>query len=232
MTPSVDHSPSPIDLTMELHRRLETQLQRHEYPDVKFWYRHEWTGHMKIDKGVTNLGNTAGQPEDGSDDDDAGDDDTIEDRANTGKAGSKIKTIPMCYITDATGNIIQPWRAADIRHAAAESWLELLEHRELKAPTSWKRVMPEARRYYIHKLETTCPEVGLCANHWKAEEIAIRHYPNFFKKFTKEINAQFPPDTIDASNAGKRRTHSLTRLRSPSGQKRQRQNGPVLRNPL
>ena len=43
----------------------------------------------------------------------------IEDWANTGKAGSKNKVIPMCYITNAEGNIIKPWQAAGICHATA-----------------------------------------------------------------------------------------------------------------
>ncbi len=216
--------PAPASLTMQSRQVVEPQ--KSDYPDVPYWHRHEWAGRLKKSKGITDPGKDTGQHEGGSDDggDEAG------DEGEGQESDSRNPSMP--YLTDEKGVFIEQWRATVIRNIAAECWMELLEHKDMKAPRRWSKVKPAARQYYIQKLEEKCPEVRLCANNWKANDIATRHYPNFYRKNEVAILAQWPPGHIEASSFGKKRTHSTIKNKSIEGQKRPRLSYITLPNPL
>lgn len=192
------------------------ERQQHDFPLVKFWHKHEWTEKVKEEKGITHAGTDTGHEDD---------DNEVVDLGNAG-----IKKPSMPYITDEKGAVIEPWQASIIIGVATDCWKELLDHKDLKAPLSWTRVMPEAKRLYVKRLEETCPEVSYCANHWKAEIIAIRNYPNFKKKFLKDVDAQFPAEVVEALAAGKKRAQSVNGSKSAQGTKRPKLT--MLPNPL
>lgn len=177
---------------------------------------------MRKDKGITDMGMVSGQEDDN---------DTNDDEAGYQSSSTELKA-SMPYLTDEKGSAIEDWRASNIRNTAANCWLDILYHKELKAPHKWTRIEPNSKRFYYHVLEGKCPEVGYCANHWKADEIAIRNYPNFHKKYEDEITAQWPVGDVRGLNPGKKRARGLTRIRSNPGKKRQRHNYPALPNPL
>ncbi len=217
MTPPVEASPAsaaPGVLAVDPYRRPEPQQQ--DYPSVLYWHKYEWINQTRQEKGITKSSSDRDGSEDGQNNDQDQDDD---DPSNP-----REENRTMQFITDEKGAVIERWRASIIRTAASNSWLELL--------WTWGRVMPEARRFYVQQLEGNCPEVGYCANHWKADEIAIQCYPNFKKRYVEEIIAQWPPGQVDASSAGMKRTHPMTRSRSAPGLKRPKVNRVVLPNPL
>ncbi len=201
--------------------------QQSDYPDVKFWYKHEWTSHMKKDKGITHAGMDAGQPKDDGEDDDR--DEEPEDQAN-----DQMKSKAMSFITNEKGIVIENWRVSIIQNAASNCWMDILEHKDMEAPQKWRQIKQDAKRYYYNRMMESCPEVGLAANNWKAEEIATHYYPNFTKKHVIAIAAQWTTDSDQDGvlNLGKKCTHSPTRHMSTPRQKRPRQDLPVLQNPL
>lgn len=67
----------------------------------------------------------------------------------------------------------------------------ILEHQTLPLPIKWGQATHQTKEFYWYKLESRFIELRLCENHWKAQAIVTRYYPNFVEKYSEKIYAQY-----------------------------------------
>jgi hypothetical protein len=142
-----------------------TVLQAADYPKVRFWTKQSWTNHVKNTKNTFDF-RQKGQPERGK------------SRAAQGE------NVTMQYIEDQDGNAVDGHRAAKIREVARSIWAQLASAG--KAPKSWKQADITAAEHYRRELRRNFPELGFCELDWKADQIAIEHYPSWRHNHFKE----------------------------------------------
>lgn len=91
MAPTVASTTTSAPPVMEPHQQPE--LRQEDFPNVKFWHKHEWIGHSKKEKGITALGKGAGQHEDSHEDNNNGDNDEVKGQSNRGDGEAKNRTM-------------------------------------------------------------------------------------------------------------------------------------------
>lgn len=145
-------------------------LKRHDYPQIKYWFKQDWMTTKKCASNGVILG--------GLEDDDDGADNS--------------KNISLQYVQDETGEVISGYRAREIRLTARMIWSQL----ELSglAPNVWSEVTQAASTYYRSELYRLYPELRLCDGNWKADLIATKNYSQWHsaraeKKEQSERNA-------------------------------------------
>ena len=164
-------------------------LKREDYPNITFWFRHEYLAALAEDK-ITSLDGapvrapgTEFHEADDDDDDAHGEDGTAVHEHSTGVAkgkrgrgrASQGQNVKMRYIQHENGEIIDGWRATDIRRYARSIFVEFAL--EGKVFHSWvEGVDAASRTSYYRDMITRFPEVGLCELDWKSEQIASDIY--------------------------------------------------------
>lgn len=83
----------------------------------------------------------------------------------------------MRYVQDKDGNPVDGDRAGFIRGIANGIWRALADRGV--APRTWKRGPLHIQESYNREMATRFPELRLCSQDWKAEQIAIDNYPAF-----------------------------------------------------
>lgn len=81
------------------------------------------------------------------------------------------------FIEDENGKTVDGHRAKTIREHAHSIFSDLLQKE--KAPASWLKASDEARVQYEESMKRAIPEMGLCENHWKANQLAVNIYPSW-----------------------------------------------------
>ncbi|KAF9456107.1 hypothetical protein BDZ94DRAFT_1315480 [Collybia nuda] len=103
--------------------------------------------------------------------------DNDEEHKETG-AGT-CSNISLHYVEMEDGEVVNSETAKSIRKHACTLWaLFLLEGR---APATWDAVDAATGSHYHHDMHTKFPELALCHDNWKSEQVAIDNYPGWQK---------------------------------------------------
>jgi len=97
------------------------------------------------------------------------------------------ENVTMQYIEDKDGNAVDGHRASKIREVARSIWAQLAGVG--KAPKSWKQADISAAEHYRRELRRNFQELELCELDWKADQIAIEHYPSWCHNHSKDDTA-------------------------------------------
>ena len=166
-------------------------LKREDYPNITYWFHHEYFSVLAEDK-VTSVDNAPvkahGAEHAEADDDDDGNDGNGEDGtgvheqssgAPKGKRGkgraSQGQNVKMRYLQHENGDVVDGWRASDIRRFARSIFVGFAL--QGKVFQSWVEVVDAAScTSYYCDMVARFPEVGLCELDWKSEQIASDNY--------------------------------------------------------
>ncbi|KJA25530.1 hypothetical protein HYPSUDRAFT_199677 [Hypholoma sublateritium FD-334 SS-4] len=166
-----------------------TVLKREDYPRITFWFRHEYLAALAEDKiaSIDDVPVKAPVGEyneaDDEDDDGNGEDGTgINEQSNGSLKGKRGKgraaqgqNVKMRYLQHENGDIIDGWRASDIRRYARSIFVGFAL--QGKVFQSWVEGADAASRTsYYHDMAARFPEVSLCELDWKSEQIASEIY--------------------------------------------------------
>jgi hypothetical protein len=83
----------------------------------------------------------------------------------------------MRYVEDETGQMIDGHKAGAIRKMARSIWAAFAQHG--KAPAKWSQADIVVLQSYRREMRQHFPELRLCENDWKSEQIAIDNYPSW-----------------------------------------------------
>ena len=168
---------------------------REDYPSVKFWTRESWQEDSRSKQG----------------DSDA-------------SATTKDKDIPAKYsfLQYNDGTPVTLARLNQMRSAARSIYEEMLKNGT--APMSWDSQVPaESRDLFYARMEKKYPELRLCEDHWKSNQIAIIQYPGWKQARRKQFSALEAPskavkveDTTSISPIGDTKTPSMQAPNSSS----------------
>lgn len=177
------------------------QLSRNDYPNIKYWFRKEWTDTDAKKSGISKAHSTIG-----TDDEENGeneDEDEEEGRAQRqrnrrhhgGTQCAKGVNVAMRYVEHEDGESVDGVVAASMRKHARSLWM--LFAMEGRAPASWGLVDAATRSHYHHDMRTKFPELAFCHDNWKSEQIAIDNYPAWnngrkVKKIKEEPGVERP----------------------------------------
>ena len=154
----------------------DLNINRDDYPLVKYWYRHEWTNAENSQVAVI------GAP---------------------GKArASQGENVTLRFVEDENGNMIDGFRATTIRKFSREIWSGLGTIG--KAPKSWGKVDSKVAAEYRTEMGRKFPELRLCDGNWKADLIATLNYPSWYSNnIEKESMKRTSVEAIPAAKRSK-----------------------------
>jgi hypothetical protein len=144
-----------------------TPLKQSDYPEIKFWFKRDWTAYEKDHTGefqVDGSGQRGGQ----------------QGRVQS----SKGVNVTMRYVELANGEIISGDRASEMRRFARSIWV--LFGSKGSPPPTWGAANVECRKQYCHEMTNRFPELSLCEFDWKAEQIATDNYPSWHNTWSKQ----------------------------------------------
>ena len=132
-------------------------LDQKDYLRVNYWKKEQWTAKLKRDASITDPNQSPR-------------------RKGASKAREGIN-VRMLYIEEENGNAIDGFRAKAIREFAKRIFQELLAHN--LAPATWGQATMTALRYFLSEMAYQFTELRLCADGWKASQVAIDNYPSW-----------------------------------------------------
>jgi hypothetical protein len=198
-------------------------LKREDYPNITYWFRHEYFSALAEDK-ITSVddapikGSEHTEADDDDDDGGNGEDGTVDQSngAPKGKRGkgraSQGQNVKMRYLQHENGNVIDGWRASDVRRYARSIFVGFAL--QGKVFQSWvEGVDAASRTSYYRDMVVRFPEIGLCELDWKSEQVA------------SEIYSQWRSNWINKQEAEKTKANSLPKwlveesLKDPSHKK-------------
>ncbi|KAJ7225015.1 hypothetical protein C8J57DRAFT_1731241 [Mycena rebaudengoi] len=157
--------------------------QRSDTPKVIFWFEQDWRQHIKNARGDSNVDGPGPR--------------------GSSRASQGIN-VTMLFVSDSDGNVIDGFRAADIRSLAHQIWVQIAN---LKlAPPSWQKGSLDVRRHFSYELCDKFPEMALCNNDWKVQFMATHMYSSWHAShFGKSVKTEEADITL-----GKRRCSNTT----------------------
>ncbi|KJA24278.1 hypothetical protein HYPSUDRAFT_200771 [Hypholoma sublateritium FD-334 SS-4] len=178
-------------------------LKREAYPNITYWYRHEYQSALAEDK-ITSVddapikapGAERNEVDDDDDDVNGEDDSALPEQtsgAPKGKRGkgraSQGQNVKMRYIQHENGEIIDGWRASDIRRFARSIFVGFAL--QGKVFHSWvEGVDAASRTSYYRDMVARFPEIGLCELDWKAEQIGSEIYSQWRSNWMNKQEAE------------------------------------------
>jgi len=119
--------------------------------------RSDWVQHANHIKGTTNQ----------------------HDKKRKGKTrASEGENVQMQYVVDKDGTPVTGYQATQMRQVARSIWTQLASAGI--APRKWMTDIPlTVADTYRKEMQTRFPELALCENGWKADQIAIDYYPSW-----------------------------------------------------
>ena len=135
-----------------------------------FWSRSSWNNHHTKAKSTTDLN---------------------AERGAWGRSrASKGVNVNMLYIVDENGSPVDGHRASSMQNVARSIWAELAS--KGLTPKKWKTDTELAvADHYRREMQNRFPELKLCENCWKADQIAIDYYPSWHKAQVKKKKGKF-----------------------------------------
>jgi hypothetical protein len=132
-------------------------LDQVQYPNVQFWKKVDWHNNKLHD--TTRLNNKANS------------------HGRTKVANSENSTLE--YVEDANGQRVDSYRVTQIRQLTREIWMHLCDHGV--APKTWMKSSLPVHSYFHSEMYKRFPELHLCENHWKVDQIAISGYSGWYR---------------------------------------------------
>jgi hypothetical protein len=178
-------------------------LKHEAYPNITYWFCHEYFSALAEDK-ITSVddapvkaqGAEHNEVDDDEDDANGEDDNGLVEQtsgAPKGKRGkgraSQGQNVKMRYIQHENGEVIDGWRASDIRRYARSIFVGFAL--EGKVFHSWvEGVDAASRTSYYRDMWVRFPEVGLCELDWKAEQVASDIYSQWRSSWINKQEAE------------------------------------------
>ncbi|KAJ6522078.1 hypothetical protein DFH09DRAFT_1330723 [Mycena vulgaris] len=144
-------APSPSGVNVNVPK---PQLKQSDYPEVPFWHLHQYKAQVNQGKGESTT-------------------DDPKPRGSTRAAQGVNVTLQ--FVTDAEGNVIDGYRATQIRGVSAKLFLQLAS-----------RQLPGASQELCGQF----PEMGLCANDWKMQYMATKMYSSWHRSYLTSLNSR------------------------------------------
>lgn len=200
-------------------------LKREDYPSITYWFRHEYISALAEDRvtsvddapvkaqGEHNEGDYDEDEDDGNGEEGAGVQSGGAPKSKRGKGrASQGENVKMRYLQHENGDVIDGWRASDVRRYARSIFVGFaLQGRVFQ---SWvEGVDAASRTSYYHDMVARFPEVGLCELDWKSEQIASEIYSQWRSNWINKQDA----DKTKGKNLPKRPVDES--LRDPSHKK-------------
>lgn len=184
-------------------------LSQTEYPAIKFWNYSDWSASKN--SGVSG------------------------DKVPGKRGGIPGVNSAQRFIEDVDGNVVSGDRAKDIRTAAHDIFHTISQSKTTVLPTSWGVAGLSLSNAFNNELAYQCPELQLCANHWKARQLATNLYPPWYNTYGPKVKTEATePALATSSKSGLKRS----RLESDAGngkvkaQERIRKKGKQRASPL
>lgn len=117
------------------------QLERADFPNVKFWFKHDW---LK-------------------------------------KVGTEAAKV---FVETEHGKAVNVNRLDDIRKYARKFWHTIDKG---SAPPTWRQAPIEMKQMYYGLMIEKFPELKLCDNNWKADQIAATNYNSWHSYWVKRL---------------------------------------------
>lgn len=171
-------------------------LKREDYPNITYWFRHEYFSALAEDK-ITSVDDAPVQGAEHAEADDDDDDGTGVHEQSSGASKSKRgkgraslgQNVKMRYLQHENGNVIDGWRASDIRRYARSIFVGFAL--QGKVFQSWvEGVDAASRTSYYRDMVARFPEVGLCELDWKSEQIASENYSQWRSNWINKQEAE------------------------------------------
>ena len=174
-------------------------LKREAYANITYWFRHEYLSALAEDK-ITSVDDAPVKAQgaecneaDDDEDDVNGEDVEQTGGASKGKRGkgraSQGQNVKMRYIQHENGEVIDGWRASDIRRFARSIFVGFAM--QGKVFHSWvEGVDAVSRTSYYRDMVARFPEVGLCELDWKAEQVASEIYSQWRSNWINKQEAE------------------------------------------
>ncbi|KJA24701.1 hypothetical protein HYPSUDRAFT_200266 [Hypholoma sublateritium FD-334 SS-4] len=169
-------------------------LKRENYPMVTYWYRHEYQSALADGK-ITSVDDAPLYPNEADDNDDE-DGATVPEQSGgvvKGKRGkgraSQGQNVKMRYLQHENGDVIDGWRASDIRRFARSIFVGFALQGKLFH--SWVEGVDAASRTCFYRdMVARFPELGLCELDWKSEQIASEIYSQWRSNWMNKKEAE------------------------------------------
>lgn len=159
MAPQTSFISGPILLPVASTGVVDALLREDDYPEVLFWRKWAWMKH-KESKDSTDIVKHRSR-------------DTTDEELN--------KT--MGYAETAKGTKVGGVQAKAMRRHAQGIW-HTYGHLDL-APPKWGKATMDVRREYLKEMRQKFPELALCENDWKADQIVTDNYPSWYTNYKK-----------------------------------------------
>ena len=183
-------------------------LKREDYPNVTYWHRHEYQSALAEGK-ITSIDDAPLYPNEADDNDDEGngeDGATVAEQSGgvaKGKRGkgraSQGQNVKMRYLQHENGDVIDGWRASDIRRFARSIFVGFAL--QGKVFHSWVEGVDAASRTCFYRdMVARFPELGLCELDWKSEQTASDIYSQWRSNWMNKKEAE----KIKGKNPAKR----------------------------
>ncbi|KAI0821483.1 hypothetical protein BC629DRAFT_1461297 [Irpex lacteus] len=130
---------------------VQTQLNRAQYPNVRYWCKRAWREFTRESKGLTIT--------------------TIISEDEKG-----VRAV-FHFIQCADGQLIDKETFGRVSQAARGKFSEMATKGVL--PSSWDKALWSVRTDFERDMEHAFPVLALCENHWKANEVAKLLFPGF-----------------------------------------------------
>ncbi|KAG6914756.1 hypothetical protein DXG01_015506 [Tephrocybe rancida] len=95
-----------------------------------------------------------------------------------GKSRSPGKNITMRYVVGQDSIPVNGNEAKKIRHYAHALWGLYAEHNI--CPLTWMKASSDVMQHYRNSMNTKYPDLRLCEDNWKSEQITIDNYPSWY----------------------------------------------------
>ncbi|PCH37087.1 hypothetical protein WOLCODRAFT_157789 [Wolfiporia cocos MD-104 SS10] len=152
---SLPPSGASISALPELRSAPNAPLDKNKYPSIKYWNRENFLVDAKKNKGVPT---------------------TSDPSHDSRKPSSKWD---FYEIGDGSG--LTKLQVDDVSKGARDIYRYL--HKQGRAPSTWdKHVDVATRTSFCAEMERRFPNLRLCSNSWKANEVALRTYSNWYKE--------------------------------------------------
>ncbi|KAJ8699158.1 hypothetical protein PTI98_002308 [Pleurotus ostreatus] len=165
----IDGPHSTANLSSTAH--LRSQILRNDYPNIKFWTRSQWTKTNSRFKSETKF-----------ELDPTGSDSKPRKRNN--------------YIETADGDLLNKEDMAKIRLTMRGAFQQL-KRLEL-APDTWTKICHLGRKLYLLTICGVHPKLTYCDSFWKAEQIAIHHFPSWYNNHIRIKKPDIKKEQVDS----------------------------------
>ncbi|KAF7441305.1 hypothetical protein PC9H_001654 [Pleurotus ostreatus] len=161
----------PISWRILILFSLDSPSARNDYPNIKFWTRSQWTKTNSRFKSETKF-----------ELDPTGSDSKPRKRNN--------------YIETADGDLLNKEDMAKIRLTMRGAFQQL-KRLEL-APDTWTKICHLGRKLYLLTICGVHPKLTYCDSFWKAEQIAIHHFPSWYNNHIRIKKPDIKKEQVDS----------------------------------